>query len=102
MPPRHVPDEGEQQHVILLVLRTITRPCRLSPVVVGRFHVAGHQQQHPDVLQQLSLGCLHHIHREQHVVCCLDDGNLKEKTGEAVEEDFTEGFAIGGPFICKC
>ncbi len=99
---QHVPVEGEQRHVVLLVLRTIAHPCRRSPEVVGRFHVAGHQQHHSNVPQQLPEGCPHRIHREQRVVCCLDNGNLKEITGEAVEEDFTEGLAVGGPIICKC
>ena len=46
--------------------------------------------------------CSHRIPREQRVVCCLDNGNLKEITGEAVEEDFNDGTALGGPIICKC
>ncbi len=72
MPTRHLPVEGEQRHVVLLILQKITHPCCQSPEVVGRSHVAGHQQHHPNVPQQLPVGCLHRIHREQRVVCCLD------------------------------
>ncbi len=47
-PTQHVPVEGEQLHVVLLVLQTITCTYRRSPEVVGRFHVAGHQHHHPN------------------------------------------------------
>jgi hypothetical protein len=103
MPQRHVLVEGERRDVVLRVLRNIVRPCHRSPELVGQFHVvAGHQQYHPNVLQQLPVGCPHRIYHKQHVVCCLNDGNLNEITGEAVEEDFHEGIAVGGPIMCKC
>ncbi len=40
------------------------RPCRRFPEVVGQFHVARHQQHHPNVTQQLPQGCPHRIRHE--------------------------------------